>query len=112
MVVQIWRAGCIIRADHIAGLLEETFRSSKTLDARNLLYNEKLVEELKQGFEPLKRVVLKATEANAVIPSLSATLEYLKYNETWTCLHSLLRQSWTILGSTCTIRMERVMVCQ
>lgn len=79
-VVQIWRAGCIIRADHIADLLEEIFSSSKSLDARNLLYNENLVEELKRGFEPLKRVVLKATEANAVIPSLSATLEYLKYS--------------------------------
>lgn len=45
-----------------------------------MLYNEKLVEELKRGFEPLKRIVVKATEADAVIPSLSATLEYLKYS--------------------------------
>jgi 6-phosphogluconate dehydrogenase len=66
MVVQIWRAGCIIRADHIADLLEEIFSSFKFLDARNLLYNEKLVEELKRVFEPLKRVILKATEANTV----------------------------------------------
>lgn len=79
-VVQIWRAGCIIRADHLADLLEVIFTSAKTTERRNLLYDSTIVEELKTGFPHLKRVVLKATEANAVIPSISATLEYLKYS--------------------------------
>jgi 6-phosphogluconate dehydrogenase len=78
-VVQIWRAGCIIRADHIADLLDSVFSSSHSIDVPNLLYDHNIVEELKTGFRHLKKVVLKATEANAVIPSISATLEYLKY---------------------------------
>lgn len=76
-VVQIWRAGCIIQADHITDMLEESF--STPSDDHNLLYSPKVTAELKHGFESLKTVVLKGTESNAVIPSLSATLEYLKY---------------------------------
>ena len=79
MIAQIWREGCIVRADHIADLLESIFSSSRSIESRNLLYDPKIVNELKRGFEPLKRIVLKATDANAVIPSISATLEYLKY---------------------------------
>ena len=37
------------------------------------------MEDLKKGFEPLKRIVAKGVEGNAIIPSMSATLEYLKY---------------------------------
>lgn len=77
-VIQIWRAGCIIRSDHIASLLEAIF--SSTHKDHNLLYEAKIASELKNGFKSLKNVVIKATECNAVIPSLSATLEYLKYS--------------------------------
>jgi len=78
-VTQIWRAGCIISADHIVDPLDTAFSSSHSIDAPNLLYDHNIAEELKTGFPRLKKVVLKATEANAVIPSISATLEYLKY---------------------------------
>jgi 6-phosphogluconate dehydrogenase len=74
-VVQIWRAGCIISADHIANLLDTVFSSSHSIDAPNLSYDHNIAEELKTGFPSLKKVVLKATEANAVISSISATLE-------------------------------------
>lgn len=76
-IVQIWRAGCIIRSDHIADMLESTFTASHK--NHNLLYEPKIVEELKSGFPSLKKVTLEGTETNAVIPTISATLEYLKY---------------------------------
>ncbi len=78
-VVQVWRAGCIIRADHIADLLDSVFSSSHSIDTPNLLFDHNIVEELKTGFPHLKKIVLKAIEVNAILPSMSATLEYLKY---------------------------------
>ena len=79
--MQIWKAGCIIQADHINSLLGVIFDPSTFVhEEHNLLYESTVVSELKTGFEPLKRIVLKGTEANAIIPTLSATLEYLKYS--------------------------------
>ena len=82
VVTQIWRAGCIIQADHIADMMEDIYaKAGHGKDAdRNLLYNATVASELKRFYQPLKRVVLKATEADSVIPSLSASLEYLKYS--------------------------------
>lgn len=80
-IVQIWRAGCIIQADHISSLLHSIFTSSTSQHKNhNLLFEPTIVSELKAGFEPLKRLVLKGTESNAIIPSMSATLEWLKYS--------------------------------
>jgi 6-phosphogluconate dehydrogenase len=81
-IVQIWKAGCIIQADHINDLLGAIFHPESTSPHKNhnLLYEPTIVSELKTGFESLKRIVVKGTEANAVMPSLSATLEYLKYS--------------------------------
>ncbi|KAL3417734.1 6-phosphogluconate decarboxylating [Phlyctema vagabunda] len=76
-IVQIWRAGCIIQADYIASLLESIYAEPRK--DHNLLYEDKIAAELKKGFEALKRIVLRTTDANAVLPSLSASLEYLKY---------------------------------
>lgn len=80
-IVRIWRAGCIIQADHINALLTDIFHPDSKAKHKNhnLLYEPSIVSELKAGFEPLKRIVLKGVELNAVIPSMSATLEYLKY---------------------------------
>jgi 6-phosphogluconate dehydrogenase len=80
-VVQIWKAGCIIQSDHISSLLYDIF-VSKSFTSENdhsLLYHPTVADELKAGFESLKKVVVKGTIGNAVIPALSATLEYLKY---------------------------------
>jgi 6-phosphogluconate dehydrogenase len=75
-IVQIWKAGCI------SSLLEEIFHpvSGGKHKNYNLLYESKIVEELKKGYESLKKVVLKSVETNAIVPSMSATLEYLKYS--------------------------------
>ncbi|TVY75975.1 6-phosphogluconate dehydrogenase [Lachnellula suecica] len=80
-IVKIWRAGCIIQSDHISSLLSEIFSPSSKSPHKNhnLLFEPSIVAELKGGFESLKRVVLKGVEGNAVTPSMSATLEYLKY---------------------------------
>jgi 6-phosphogluconate dehydrogenase len=80
-VVQIWKAGCIIQSDHISSLLYDIF-VSKSFTSENdhsLLYHSTVADELKATFDSLKKVVVRGTLGNAVIPSLSATLEYLKY---------------------------------
>jgi len=123
-IVQIWKAGCIIQADHISGLLEKIFHPNEASEhkdrSHNLLYEPSIVNELKEGFENLKNIVMKAVEINALVPSMSATLEYLKYcggypqlpetmhwlilrKETWSCPLSFTKQSWTISGSICMI---------
>jgi 6-phosphogluconate dehydrogenase len=81
-IVHIWKAGCIIQSDHVSSLLANIYTPSSDFSKKdhNLLYQESIVSELKRGFEPLKRSVMKGTETNAIIPSVSATLEYLKYS--------------------------------
>lgn len=81
-IIQIWRAGCIIQSDHINALLSDIFHpnSNAVHKNHNLIYEPVIVEDLKNGFESLKRIVAKGVECSAVIPSMSATLEYLKYS--------------------------------
>lgn len=78
-VVQIWRNGCIIRADYIADLLGEIFKNGQDTD-RDLLHDESIAKELSTNFPALKQVVAMGVQTNAIIPSLSASLEYLKYS--------------------------------
>lgn len=79
-VIQVWRRGCIIQADYIADMLEEIWSAEGKSHNRNLFYNARVARELKDGFASLRRVILKGTESDAVIPSLSATLEYVKFS--------------------------------
>ncbi|KAF7911713.1 hypothetical protein EAE99_011044 [Botrytis elliptica] len=82
-IVKIWRAGCIIQSDHISFLLSQIYTpssSSTKSETSDLLYASPIVSKLTSGFEPLKRIVLKGVEHNAITPSISATLEYLKYS--------------------------------
>ncbi|KAK7700736.1 hypothetical protein SLS57_011988 [Botryosphaeria dothidea] len=76
--IQIWRAGCIIQEDYIADILEPVFLNSK-----EPIMNIKLIEEvsfdLRKNFQPLKEITLKGIEWDNYVPSLSASLEYLKY---------------------------------
>lgn len=77
-VVQIWRNGCIIKADYITDMLAETFKDPNA--DRDLLHNARFAQELKHAFPALKEIVGKGVQYDAVIPSLSATLEFLKYS--------------------------------
>ncbi|KAM5437095.1 hypothetical protein MferCBS31731_005511 [Microsporum ferrugineum] len=75
--LKIWRAGSIIQAEYISDLLMPALTSGAHI------MNMKLVDEvaaaINKNFDSLKQVVLKGTESDAYIPSLSASLEYLKY---------------------------------
>ncbi|KAL4896117.1 6-phosphogluconate dehydrogenase [Aspergillus ambiguus] len=75
--LQIWRAGCIIKCEGIADLLQPSLPA----DVRytNMKFIPELAQELHKNFNALKEVVLKATLADHYVPAISATLEYLKY---------------------------------
>lgn len=81
-IISIWRGGCIIQSDYIADLLTEALESAADNDddGKDLLAHPKIAAELSKAYPSLKNVILKATAADAVIPSLSATLEYVKYS--------------------------------
>ena len=78
-VIQLWRGGCIIQSDCIADLLEKVY-DREDHDDDDLLSNKEIGDELGAAFPSLKNVVLKSIEADAYIPSLSASLEYYKYS--------------------------------
>jgi 6-phosphogluconate dehydrogenase len=76
-VLALWRAGCIIRSNAIADLLDEVYRS-KHLDNNNLLGDSRIGEEFTRTYPGLKSVVLRAMEVDLNVPALSASLEYYK----------------------------------
>lgn len=76
-VVQIWRNGCIIRSDHIIDMLEDHFIKEGQNDV-DLLHWGRMAEEMNGTFPSLKRIVALGVELNAIIPSLGATLDYMK----------------------------------
>jgi 6-phosphogluconate dehydrogenase len=78
-LLQIWRAGCIILADHMNNSLLMPLYKDRATNFVNPLYNDKVADELKRSCASLKRIVLAATEGDYIVPSLSAALEYLKY---------------------------------
>jgi 6-phosphogluconate dehydrogenase len=78
-IIQLWRGGCIIQSDYIADLLERVYHRGDH-DDDDLLSNREIGDELGKAIPSLKNVVLKSLEANANIPSLSASLEYYKYS--------------------------------
>ncbi|KAI4166881.1 MAG: hypothetical protein LQ343_007674 [Gyalolechia ehrenbergii] len=77
-VTQIWRNGCIIKADYITDMLADIFKNPHA--DKDLLHNAQIAQELKNAFPALKKIVAQGVQHNAVIPSLSATLEFLKYS--------------------------------
>lgn len=78
-ILQIWRGGCIIQSDHVSDLLDSVLARADHNDD-NLLANQEIASELSRAYKPLKNVVLKAIEADAYVPALSASLEYYKYS--------------------------------
>lgn len=78
-VLQIWHAGCIIQSDYICrDIMEPIYKDWEKKDVINPLYEPTIAREFTKSFQALKRVVLAASAGDHVIPSLSATLEYLK----------------------------------
>ena len=78
-VLQIWRAGCIIQADYIADLLQPIMPDYHKRDMTNLMYEPKIAKELRRCKSALQRVVGHAVSSDHVIPAMSASLEYIKY---------------------------------
>ncbi|KAI0593061.1 6-phosphogluconate dehydrogenase [Biscogniauxia sp. FL1348] len=77
-MLQLWRGGCIIQAEHIADVLERLF-SRPDHDPDDILSNPEVGHELARCFPAAKQVVLRAVEADLFVPVLSQTLEYYKY---------------------------------
>lgn len=75
--LQIWRAGCIIRSEAIADLLQPALAGAT--DLTNLKTVDGIAQELHKNFASLKEIVVQGTVYDQYIPSISATLEYLKY---------------------------------
>lgn len=78
-VLQIWRAGCIIQADYIADLLAPIMPDYAKKDMTNLLYEPKVAAEVKRCKPALQRVTGHAVASDHVVPAISASLEYVKY---------------------------------
>lgn len=75
--LQIWRAGCIIRCEGIADLLQPCLPA----DVRytNMKFIHEVAGELHKSFSALKEIVVTGVCADHYVPAMSATLEYLKY---------------------------------
>ncbi|KAH9904730.1 6-phosphogluconate dehydrogenase [Xylariomycetidae sp. FL2044] len=79
-ILQLWRGGCIIQADHIVdGVLAPALgREGRDPDA-DLLSSPEVGRELAKNFGAAKQVVLKAVAADLFVPTLAQTLEWYKY---------------------------------
>lgn len=78
-IMQLWRGGCIIQADHITDLLERMYQRDDH-DDDDILSNKEVGDEMSKNFPALKAVVLKSIEADLVVPAISASLEFFKYS--------------------------------
>ncbi|KAI1046138.1 hypothetical protein LB505_008934 [Fusarium chuoi] len=84
-VLNIWRAGCIIKSDYIFDILDVAYAEGSDVHP---LCRPGVPSEIKKSWPSLKAIVLEGLKADAHLPCLSATLEYLKYiggnhHETW-----------------------------
>jgi 6-phosphogluconate dehydrogenase len=72
--IRIWREGCIIRAEHIADLLQPALEQAP--DCTNVLTLEPLAREIRKAFPALKRVVQHGVEwdAHMCAPRSSSSL--------------------------------------
>jgi 6-phosphogluconate dehydrogenase len=81
-IIGIWRGGCIIRSEAISELLLEVYGKADDSDIDDLLSSPKIEKEFAKAYPSLKNVLIRSLEADAVVPTLAATLEYLKYSTT------------------------------
>ncbi|KAI0459811.1 6-phosphogluconate dehydrogenase [Xylaria acuta] len=77
-ILQLWRGGCIIKAEHITDLLDKMY-AREDHDPDDILGNEEVEKELSGNYQATKKVVLKAVEADLFVPSISQTLGFYKY---------------------------------
>lgn len=75
-VLEIWRAGCIIKSDALLDMLHASYMESSQTP---LLCRPQIAQDVKRCQPALKKTVLRSIESDARVPCLSGTLEYLKY---------------------------------
>ncbi|KAK2764518.1 hypothetical protein FQN54_009213 [Arachnomyces sp. PD_36] len=75
--LKIWRAGCIIQEEYISDLLMPALTSGSGI--MNIKLIDEVAAALNEHYDSLKLIVLTAIESDCYVPSLSASLEYLKY---------------------------------
>ncbi|KAL4864620.1 hypothetical protein BDV12DRAFT_188791 [Aspergillus spectabilis] len=75
--IQIWRAGCIIRSEGIADILQPALSENRGL--KNMKYIDKVAQELRRTYGSLKEIVIAGIDSDHYLPAMSATLEYVKY---------------------------------
>lgn len=75
--LKVWRAGCIIQEEYLSDLLMPALTSGEQI--MNIKLIDEVAAALNESYEALKLIVLTATESDCYIPSISASLEYLKY---------------------------------
>lgn len=76
-VVRIWRAGCIIRSDYITDLFEHHYQVNPN---QHPLLGKAICGDIRRCMPSLKDIVLQGVGADACLPALSASLDYLKYS--------------------------------
>ena len=79
-VLSIWRGGCIIRSEGLSELFLPAYWDAGA--ATEALAVPKIAKVLSNALSALKRVVLLGIADGAHVPSLSATLEWIKYEST------------------------------
>lgn len=75
-VLEIWKAGCIIKSDAISDILQASYAEGPH---KHLLCKRLIAAEVQKCQSSLKKIVLQGIELGAHVPCLSATLEYVKY---------------------------------
>lgn len=75
-VVRIWRAGCIIKSDHITDLFDRHYTDNPH---QHPLLSSEISEELTPCIASLKIIILDSVKADACIPAFNASFDYLKY---------------------------------
>lgn len=98
--LQVWRGGCIIRADHVVDVLDGVYEARRGRREKNpgdkgkggdsgneevgpqeedLFASHEVATELLRNFTAAREVVLRAVEADMIVPALSQSLEHFKY---------------------------------
>lgn len=73
--IRVWRAGCIIRSTAISTFLLPHLSSSSPV---NLLLVPEIAKPIAETYPALKETIHFALHADAVVPALSASLEWVK----------------------------------
>jgi 6-phosphogluconate dehydrogenase len=78
-IMQVWRGGSIIAAEHIIDLLDKMYQRPDH-DPDDVLSNEQVSKEMQRHIPAVKEVVVKAVQAEAFVPAISQSLEFFKYS--------------------------------